>query len=66
MEGTIAPGTRPGDLRRSRSSGLVKPRLMHVLLAAARNLLRVAAGLAQKPRAQTPSPAFAALSAAAA
>jgi transposase len=62
----IAQGTRTGDLRRSRYIGLVKTRLMHVLLAAALNCLRVAAWLAQKPRARTPSPAFAALSAAAA
>jgi transposase len=66
MEGTIAQGTRMGDLRRSRSIGLVQTRLMHVLLAAALNFLRVAAWLAQKPRARTPSPAFAGLSAAAA
>jgi transposase len=65
-EGTIAQGTRPGDLRRSRYIGLVKTRLMHLRLAAALTLLRVAAWLAQKPRAQTQPPAFAALSAAAA
>jgi transposase len=66
IEGTIAQGTRTGDLRRSRYIGLVKTRLMHLLLATALNFLRVAAWLAQKPRARTPSPAFAALSAAAA
>ena len=66
IEGTIAQGTRTGDLRRSRYIGLVKTRLRHLLLAAALNCLRVAAWLAQKPRARTPSPAFAALSAAAA
>ena len=66
IEGTIAQGTRTGDLRRSRYIGLVKTRLMHLLLAAALNFLRVAAWLAQKPRARTRSPAFAALAAAAA
>jgi transposase len=65
-EGTIAQGTRPGDLRRSRYIGLVKTRLMHLRLAAALTFLRVAAWLAQKPRAQTQPPAFAALSTAAA
>ena len=32
-----------GDLRRSRYNGLVKTRLMHLLLAAALNFMRVAA-----------------------
>jgi transposase len=55
-----------GDLRRSRDLGLVKTRLMHLLLAAALNFMRVAAWLAQRPRAQTRPSAVAALAAAAA
>lgn len=65
IAGTMAPGTRTGDLRRSRSSGLVKPRRMHLLLAAALNCMRVAAWLAAILRAQTRPSAFAALAAAA-
>jgi transposase len=64
IEGTIAQGTRIGDLRRSRYIGLVKTRLMHLLLAAALNFMRVAAWLAESPRAQTQPSAFAALAAA--
>jgi transposase len=66
IEGTIAQGTRLGDLRRSRYLGLVKTRLMHRLVATALNFMRVAAWLAQSPRAQTRPSAFAALAAAAA
>jgi transposase len=62
-EGTMAQGTRTGDLRRSRYIGLVKTRLMHLLLAAAINLRRVAAWLADIPRARTRPAAFAALAA---
>jgi transposase len=65
IEGTMAQGTRTGDLRRSRSSGVVKTRLMHLLLATALNLMRVAAWLADIPRAQTRPSACAALAAAA-
>jgi transposase len=65
IEGTIAQGTRTGDLRRSRSIGLVKTRLMPLLLAAAINFRRVAAWFAEIPRAQTRPAAFAALAAAA-
>jgi transposase len=64
IEGTIAQGTRMGDLRRSRDLGLVKTRLMHLLIAAALNCMRVAAWLADTPRAQTRSSAVAALAAA--
>jgi transposase len=63
-EGTIAQGTRMGDLRRSRDLGLVKTRRMHLLIAAALNFMRVAAWLADIPRAQTRPSAFAALAAA--
>lgn len=66
LEGTMAQGTRRGDLRRSRYIGLVKTRLMHLLLAAAINLTRVAAWLAETPRARTRPSAFAARAAAAA
>jgi transposase len=65
IEGTMAQGTRMDGLRRSRSSGLVKTRLMHRLVAAALTCMRVAAWLAEIPRAQTRSSAFAALAAAA-
>jgi transposase len=66
VEGTIAQGTRTGDLRRSRYIGFVKTQLMHVLLAAAINFTRVAAWFMERPRAQTRPSAVAALAAAAA
>jgi transposase len=65
IEGTMAQGTRRGGLRRSRYSGLVKTRLLHLLVATARNFMRVAAWLAEIPRARTRPSAFAALAAAA-
>jgi transposase len=65
-DGTIAQGTRMGDRRRSRHLGLVKTRLMPLLVATARNVMRVTAWLAEIPRAQTRPSAFAALAAAAA
>ena len=61
IEGTISQGTRSGDLRRSRYIGIVKTRLMHLLLGAAINFMRVAAWLAQTPRSHTRQSAFAAL-----
>jgi transposase len=64
IEGTIAQGTRMGDLRRSRYIGLGKTRLMHLLIAAALNFMRVAAGFAEVPRTQSRPSAFAALAAA--
>jgi transposase len=63
IEGTIAQGTRTGDLRRSRYIGLVKTRLMHLLLAAAINFRRVATWFAAIPRTRTQPSAFAALAA---
>ena len=63
VEGTIAQGTRTGDLRRSRYIGFAKTRLMHLLVGAALNFVRVAAWLAEIPRARTRPPAFAALAA---
>ena len=65
LEGTMAQGTRTGEVRRSRYIGLVKTRLMHLLLATALNCRRVAAWFADIPRAQTRPSAFAALAAAA-
>ena len=64
LEGTMAQGTRRGDRRRSRASGWVKPRLLPLLIAAALTCMRVAAWLADLPRAQTRPSAFAALAAA--
>ena len=43
IEGTISQGTHHGDLRRTRYIGFVKTRLMHLLLGAALNYMRVAA-----------------------
>jgi transposase len=62
IEGTISQGTRKGDLRRSRYIGEAKTRLMHVLLAAALNFMRVAAWLAETPQSRTRQSAFARLS----
>jgi transposase len=64
IEGTMAQGTRLGDLRRARSSGLVKTRLMPRRIAAALHCMRVAAWRAAIPRAQTRPSAVAALAAA--
>ncbi len=66
IEGTVAQGTRTGDLRRSRYIGLPKTRLMHLLVAAALNFMRVAAWLAEIPRSRTRPSAFAALAGASA
>lgn len=65
VEGTISQGTRMGDLRRSRYIGLGKTYLMHLLLAAALNFMRVAAWLAETPRSRTRQSTFAALAGAA-
>ena len=61
IEGTISQGTRLGDLRRSRYIGAAKTRLLHLLIGAALNFVRVAAWLAERPRAQMRRSAFAAL-----
>ncbi len=45
IEGTLSQGVRMGDLRRSRYVGLAKTRLLHLLIAAALNFMRVAASL---------------------
>lgn len=61
VEGTISQGTRTSDLRRSRYVGLVKTRLLHLLIATALNFMRVAAWFADTPHAQTRRSAFAKL-----
>jgi transposase len=61
IEGTISQGTRTSDLRRSRYIGEAKTRLLHLLIAAALNFMRVAAWLAEIPRSRTRRSAFAAL-----
>ena len=61
IEGTISQGAQMGDLRRSRYIGEAKTRLLHLLLAAALNFMRVAAWLAERPRSQARPSAFARL-----
>jgi transposase len=61
VEGTISQGTRRSDLRRSRYVGLAKTGLLHLLIAAALNFIRVAAWLADVPHAHTRQSAFAKL-----
>ena len=61
IEGTISQGTRISDLRRSRYIGLAKTGLLHLLIAAALNFMRVAAWLADVPHARTRRSAFAKL-----
>jgi transposase len=59
IEGTMSQGVGLGDLRRTRYRGLAKTRLLHLLIATAPNVLRVAAWLAERPRAHTRRSAFA-------
>jgi transposase len=61
IEGTFSQGVGLGDLRRTRYRGLAKTRLLHLIIATALNVLRVAAWLAKRPRAHTRTSAFAAL-----
>jgi transposase len=61
IEGSISQGVRVSDLRHSRYIGYLKTRLMHFLVAAALNLMRVAAWLAEVPQARTRTSAFARL-----
>jgi transposase len=49
IEGILAYGIRACGLRRSRSIGLARTHVQHVLTAAAMNLVRVARWLADKP-----------------
>jgi transposase len=64
IAGTMAQGTRMGDLRRSRAIGVVPPRRRPLRVATALHFTRVAAWLAAIPRAQTRPAAVAALAAA--
>jgi transposase len=53
IEGTLSYGIRACGLRRSRSIGLARTHVQHVLTAAAMHLARVARWLPGEPRAQT-------------
>jgi transposase len=66
IEGTVNQGVTMGALRRSRYVGLAKTRLLHLLIGAAMNVVRVAAWLAERPRAGTRTSSFARLGQAAA
>src|SRR5262249_44085625 len=61
VEGTLSQGVRAFGLRRTRSRGLPKTPLQHIALAAAINIARIAAWLAERPRATTRTSRFAAL-----
>lgn len=61
IEGTISEGVRGFGLRRCRYIGLAKADLQHVITAAAMNLSRLAAWLAEDPRAKTRTSRFARL-----
>ncbi len=61
IEGTISEGVHVGDLRRSRYRGEAKTRLLHLLLAAGMNFMRVARWLAERSRSRTRPSAFVAL-----
>lgn len=61
VEGTISQGVRACGLRRSRYAGEAKTRLQHLATASAMNVLRIGDWLAQKPREQTRTSAFARL-----
>ncbi len=61
VEGTIAQGVSLGDLRRTRYRGLAKTYLLHLVIAAALNLARLAAWLTEQPWARTRTSAFARL-----
>jgi transposase len=61
IEGSISQAVRVSGMRQSRYIGYLKTRLMHFLVAAALNFLRVAAWLAEVPQARTRTSAFARL-----
>jgi len=61
IEGTHAQGVRRCGLRQARYLGLAKTKLQHSCTAAALNLVRVGAWLAETPRATTRRSPFAAL-----
>lgn len=58
IEGTLSEGVRVSDLRRSRYIGRAKTHLHHILSAAAINLRRFGAWVADTPRSRTRTPAF--------
>jgi transposase len=61
MEGTISQGVRACGMRRCRYAGQAKTHLQHLATAAALNVLRIGDWLAEKPREQTRTSAFARL-----
>jgi transposase len=61
IEGTLSQGVQVCGLRRSRYIGQARTHLQHVLMAAALNLVRVIAWLAEVPRRTTRPSRFAAL-----
>jgi transposase len=61
IEGTLSQGVRMRDLRRTRYIGLPKTRLLHLLMATALNVVRIAAWLAETPLARTRTSPFVAL-----
>jgi transposase len=61
IEGTLPEGVRGFGLRRCRYAGLARAHLQHVITAAAMNLARLAAWLAEAPRAKTRASRFARL-----
>ncbi len=61
VAGTIARGTHTSDLHRSRYIGLVKTRLLHLLIITVLNFMRLAVWLVDIPHAQTWRSAFAKL-----
>jgi len=61
VEGTLSQGVRAFPLRQARYLGQAKTHLQHLLIAVAINLVRVVAGLAGTPQAQTRTSSFAAL-----
>ncbi len=65
IEGTFSQGVSIGALRRTCYRRLAKTRLLHLLIATALNVHRLAAWLAERPRAQTRVSAFARLAPAA-
>ena len=63
VEGTLSQAVRVFGLRRSRYRGLAKTGLQHLATAAALNLDRLTAWLAERPLAPTRVSRFAALAA---
>ena len=61
VEGTFTQGNAHSHLRHARYIGLAKVHLQHLISAIALNLIRAIAWLADTPRAQTRTSAFAAL-----